>query len=369
MERFLKEFVQKDLENKMVFIGGPRQVGKTTFAMDLAPPGHRYLNWDISSDRKFILNEFFPAEDFIVYDEIHKFHQWRNYLKGLYDKYKNEKKILATGSARLDYYRHSGDSLQGRYHYYRLHPFTVKELQLKSSGDIQDLLNLGGFPEPFLSGQEQHAKRWRREYHSRIIYDDISVLELSQNLSKMEQLLLRLPRLVSAPLSLNSLREDLQVAHKTVAKWLDIFERMYFIYRISPYQSNQLRAVKKEQKHYHFNWAEVADRGARFENLIAGHLMKWAHFQQDHYGENIDLHYFRDTDKREVDFVVTHDGKVVRAVECKLVFKEISPALKYFQKKFPETECVQVHLKSDNEFITKEGIKALGWRTFLEDYI
>ena len=366
MERYLKKPVLDDLKSKMVFIGGARQVGKTTLSLAIAPKNHCYLNWDILEDKEFILRQKFPTDKFIVFDEIHKFKNWRNYLKGFYDKYKKTKKILVTGSAKLDYYRHSGDSLIGRYHYYRLHPFTVKELGITSSKDMQSLLTLGGFPEPFLSGSERKALRWRREYRSRVVNEDISSLELSQNLSQMELILLRLPELVGSPLSLNALREDIGIAYKTLEKYLNIFERMYLIYRVPSFRSHKLRAIKKEKKHYHYNWAEVPDKGARFENLTAGHLLKWVHFQQDYEGLDIELCYFRDTDKREVDFIITKNNKPIKAIECKIKSKEISPALKYFKAKFPETECIQLHLDNKREYESKQGIKALNWQSFLK---
>ncbi len=353
----------------MVFVGGPRQVGKTTLALDIAPKNHHYLNWDILVDREFILRHNFPLEKFVIYDEIHKFSQWRNYIKGFYDINKLEKKILVTGSARLDYYRHSGDSLQGRYHYYRLHPLTVKEIGINKQKDFEDLLILGGFPEPFLSGSKRQAQRWSREYRSRVINEDIPSLELSQNLSMMEMLLLRLPDLVGSPLSINALREDLNLAHKTVSKWLNIFERMYLIYRLPPYGSNKLRAVKKEQKHYHYNWAEVQDEAARFENLIAGHLLKWIHYQQDYEGKGIELNYFRDVDRREIDFVIIEKNKPIFAIECKLKSKNPSRHLKYFKSKYPEVAAIQVHMHGEDEYISKDGIEMLGWKKLLNQFL
>ncbi len=253
MKRYLESPVLEDLNRKMVFIGGPRQVGKTTLSFNIAPKQHRFLNWDNIEDREFVLRQNTPVESFVIFDEIHKFRDWRNYVKGLYDKNFDEKKILVTGSARLDYYHYSGDSLQGRYHYYRLHPLTVGELGIDSQSDFESLLTLGGFPEPFLSQSKTQADRWMREFRSRVVNEEIRSLELSQQLSSMELLLLRLPELVGSPLSINTLREDLNCAHKTVAKWLDIFERMYLIYRLSLFGSSRLGAVKKEQKHYQYN--------------------------------------------------------------------------------------------------------------------
>lgn len=369
MKRYLEKPVSEDLRRKMVLIGGPRQVGKTTLSLNIAPKRHRYLNWDVLEDREFILRQRFPAEKFIIYDEIHKYKAWRNYIKGLYDTSGSEKKILVTGSARLDYYRHSGDSLQGRYHYYRLHPLTVGELDIDSQLEFDLLLKLGGFPEPFLSGSQRQAQRWMREYRSRVVNEDIPSLELSQNLSAMEMLLLRLPDLVGSPLSINALREDLNLAHKTVSKWLDIFERMYLIYRLSPFGSNKLRAVKKEQKHYHYNWAEVSDEGARFENLVAGHLLKWVHFQQDYEGRDIELAYFRDVDRREIDFIITENNHPIRAIECKLKHKNVSQSLRYFKRKYPETETIQVNKIGGQEYVSKDGVKILSWKNLLSEYL
>ena len=344
-------------------------MGKTTLAFNLAPESHRYLSWDVLEDREFILRQKFPVEQNIIFDEIHKFRLWRNYLKGFYDKVGAGKKILVTGSARLDYYRHSGDSLQGRYHYYRLHPLTVMELGIGKQSDFEMLLELGGFPEPFLSGSRRLARRWSREYRSRVVNEDIPSLELSQNLSMMELLLMELPKRVGSPLSVNALREDLHLAHNTVSKWLDIFERMYLIYRISPFGANGLRAVRKERKHYHTNWADVPDEGPRFENLVAGHLLKWVHFEQDFAGRNVEMRYFRDVDRREIDFILVEDGRPFRAVECKLKHKEVARSLKYFKARFPDVEAIQVHRTAGESCISKDGIHCLNWKEFLGNYI
>ncbi len=368
MQRYLEPYVIEDLNRKMVFVGGPRQVGKTTLSLNIAPDGYRYLNWDDLEDREFVLREKYPFESFVIFDEIHKFSNWRNYIKGFYDKNFNEKKILVTGSARLDYYRHSGDSLQGRYHYFRLHPLTVDELDIQSQNDFESLMTLGGFPEPFLNGSQRQARRWKREYQSRIVNEDIRDLELTQKLSSMELLLLRLPELVGSPLSVNALREDLNCAHKTVSNWLNIFERLYLVYRISPLGSPKIKAVKKEQKHYHYNWADVEDEGARFENLVASHVLKWVHFLQDWEGRDVNLVYFRDIDGREVDLIITENNQPVCAIECKLRFRGISKNLKYFKSKFPECDAVQVHQFDLQEFISKDGIRVIKWKRLLLEY-
>ena len=203
-----------------------------------------------------------------MFDEIHKYRLWRRFLKGLYDRRRPRQRILVTGSARLDFYRHGGDSLQGRYHLLRLHPLSAGELGLRRPAELRDLLTLGGFPEPFFGGDQTEARRWSREYRNLLVREELTSLERVTDLGRLELLMVRLPALVGSPLSVNALREDLQVAHATVANWLAILERLYALFRVSPFGAPRIRAVKKEQKHYHLDWSVVPEEPARFENLV-----------------------------------------------------------------------------------------------------
>ena len=369
MERYLTSQIRHDLAKKMVFLGGPRQVGKTTLAKSLTNDHRGYLNWDIAEHREKILKREIPSADIIIFDEIHKYRAWRNYLKGLYDLAPKERKILVTGSARLDLYRFGGDSLQGRYHYLRLHPLSVAELKINRQNDIMGLLELGGFPEPFLEGSQVEAKRWSREYRTRLIREDIASLERIQDLGHLELLMLRLPELVGSPLSLNALREDLQISHKTLASWVAILERTYAIFRLSPIGAPKIRAVKKEQKHYHFDWSLVPEMPQRFENLIASHLLKWVHFEQDSKGKEMELAYFRDTDGREVDFVITEDRQPRMLIESKWADDDVSKSLRYLKNKFPKAQAWQIHATGKKDYETPEGIRVAPALTLLKDLI
>ena len=279
--RYLEEQIRRDLGRKMVFVAGPRQVGKTTLARRLLGRGPGYVNWDVAADREAILRRELPPSGFWVFDEIHKYRLWRGFLKGLYDARRPGQRILVTGSARLDFYRHGGASLQGRYHLLRLHPLSAGELGARTRADLDALLRLGGFPEPLLGGSEREARRWSREYRVRLVREELASLERVTDLGRIELLMVRLPELVGSPLSLNALREDLQVSHATVANWVAILERLYAVFRVPPFGAAQIRAVKKEQKHYHLDWSSVPAEAARFENLVAAHLLKWVHFRQE----------------------------------------------------------------------------------------
>jgi predicted AAA+ superfamily ATPase len=345
----------------MVFVGGARQVGKTTLALQVLGGRAGYLNWDAPEDRERILTRTLPRSSMLVFDEIHKYRSWRNYLKGLYDSQvgrRRRRRILVTGSARLDFYRFGGDSLQGRYHYLRLHPFSVAELGIQTRKDFGQLLELGGFPEPFLGGSAVEARRWSREYRTRLIREDLSSLERIQDLGNMELLMLRLPELVGSPLSVNALREDLQVSHKTVSKWLEVLERLYAVYRLPPIGAPKLRAVKKERKHYHADWSLVRDRALRFENLVASHLLKWVHCEEDAKGRDLELRYFRDVTGREVDFVVTEERVPVLLVECKWGDDTVDKSLRYLKQRFPDAEAYQLSATGRKDYETPEGIRA-----------
>lgn len=368
-KRYLQDQILKDLKKKMVFISGPRQVGKTTLAKSLITDTSSYLNWDIPVHRESILKRELPLTDFWCFDEIHKHTAWRDYIKGVYDEFHADHQIMVTGSARLDMLRKSGDSLQGRYLHLRLHPLSVKELNITNSEGFLELLELGGFPEPYFSGSAVEAKRWSTNYRSLLVNQEGPAIEMISDLSKLELLSLHLPQLVGAPLSLNSLREDLQTAHKTIGRWITILENIYMIFRLPPFGSPLIRAVKKEQKHYHFDWSLVPDMPQRFENLVACHLLKWVHFQRDVFGKEMELRYFRDTDKREVDFCITQNLKPRMFVECKWNDSATSPHLYYLQKKFPEAEYYQVSATGTKQFTGRYKIVHMPAIAFLQKFI
>ena len=370
-ERYIKNSVNEDLESKMVFVAGPRQVGKTTCALTFLSPSNEqhpaYLNWDDIQVRSAILRgELPPNENIVVFDEIHKFARWRNLIKGFYDTHKSNISFIITGSARLDYYSKRGDSLQGRYHYYRLHPFSIPEINRDATeNDVEKLLKFGGFPEPFLRGEEKFWRRWQRERIQRVIYEDIRDLENIKEISLLELLAKELPNRVGAPLSVKNLKELLQVAHETVERWLKIFERMYYCYRVPPFGAPKIRAVKKEQKLYFWDWSIVPDPGPRFENFIASHLLKYCHFIEDTEGFRMDLRFVRDTDKREVDFVVLKQGQPIFAVECKSGEKNVNPALFYFKERTPIPKFYQVH-EGRKDYVNN-GVRVLPIQNFCKE--
>lgn len=370
--RYLEAHVARVLPRKMAFIGGPRQVGKTTLALRLvaakADETHpAYFNWDDPRSAMRIRKlELPPDEPLVVLDEIHKFARWRNLVKGLYDVERSRRGIVVTGSARLDYYCKGGDSLANRYRYFRLHPFSACELNpAPTKGDIEALLRFGGLPEPLLQQDEREHRIWQRDRISRVVRDDLRDLEQVREISLVEQLVDLLPERVGSPLSIKSLREDLGVDHKTVERWLTILENLYLCFRVSPYGPAKVRAVKKERKLYLWDWSMTPEGGARFENLVASQLLKYCHFVEDTEGHTMELRFLRDTDRREVDFVVLRDRKPLFAVECKSGERAVSPAIRYFAERTPIPRFYQVHL-GDRHYETGAAT-VLPFRTFCRD--
>jgi hypothetical protein len=274
----------------MVLVGGPRQVGKTTFALGLlgkrADETHpAYMNWDHPSVPPRLRKAELPVgQPLVLLDEIHKYVRWRNLLKGIYDTEKTRRKIVVTGSARLDYYRKGGDSLAGRYRYFRLHPLSLREVNSSPTpADLETLLAFGGFPEPYFARDAAEHRIWHRDRLSRVVREDLRDLEHVREITLVEHLVDLLPSRVGSRLSIKSLCEDLQVDHKTADRWLRILENLYVCFRISPYGPPRVRAVKKAQKLYLWDWSSVEDEGPRFENLVACQLLKYCHWVEDSF--------------------------------------------------------------------------------------
>ena len=362
--RYLAPWITEDIKKKMVFIGGPRQCGKTTLAQSLMRDFSNsvYLNWDDEKQKKLILNRRWSSENkLIILDELHKFKRWKSWIKGVYDTEKTEHSILITGSARLDVYRKGGDSLLGRYFYWRLHPFTLSEKpeDITLEETFKRLMQVGGFPEPFLAGNEKNARRWRRDRLDRIVQDDIRDLENIRDIRTLELLVDLLKTRVGSLVVIKNLAEDLQVSQPTVKHWLEVLERMYYIFLVYPHSDNLPRAILKPPKVYFYDNADVeGDEGARFENLVATHLLKSIHFLEDRDGYRYQLRYLRDKEGREVDFVLLRDKKICELIEVKWSDTDISPSLKYYQKKLNPPQATQI-VGLTTETYDKDNIRVL----------
>lgn len=339
MKRIQKEAILKDLTKKIVFIVGPRQVGKTWLAKDIAKSYKHpvYLNYDRLEDRSIIHDEAWLAQtDLLILDELHKLPQWKNYLKGIYDTKPEHLQILVTGSARLDTIRQAGDSLAGRFFKHRLLPFSPAELRDNTiSDDIHRFMKRGGFPEPFLVKEDIEANRWRMQYIDGLIRTDILDFEKIHDFKAIQLVLEILRNRVGSPVSYSSIAEDVGVAPNTVKKYIQIFESLYIIFRVTPFSKKIERSILKEPKLYFFDTGMVKDDpGVRFENLTAVCLLKHVSAIEDYEGARAKLHCLRTKDGLEVDFCITINDQAKLMIEAKNTATNINKPLAFFNKKY-----------------------------------
>lgn len=370
MERVQHAHILKDLSHKMVLLTGPRQVGKTFLAKQIAKEfsASLYLNYDNLEDRKIILDQsWLERTDLLIFDELHKMPEWKNFLKGVYDTKPENTQILVTGSARLDVYNQMGDSLAGRYFLHRLLPLAPAELtQLNKPFQLEDLLTRGGFPEPFLAKEIVEANRWRFQYINSMLATDVFDFDKVQNIKAMRTIFELLRTKVGSPVSYQSIAKDVSVSPMTVKKYIQILEALYVIFLVTPFSKNIARSLLKEPKIYFFdNGLVKGDVGAKLENLVAVSLLKHVYAKMDYQAENYALHYLRTKEKEEVDFTLVKDQVMEKIIEVKNSNKDISKALFTFHQKY-HVPAVQIVQELRHEKMV-DGIEVIKIKRFLSE--
>jgi len=324
--RALTADLKRDLGRKLVVLTGARQAGKTTLARQLmagmAPA--QYLNWDVPADRQLIgQHAWSPKARLLVLDEIRKMREWKAFIKGVWDGRADGQALLVTGSARMDTFRQSGESLAGRHFNWRLHPFSVRELVQTQALDpaqaLQRLLRRGGFPEPCLAETDIDAERWRSQYVTDLVREDVHDFSRVHEVRTLQLLLGMLRERVGSPLKLSALAQALQISPTTATRYVEILEALYIVFRVTPWHRDVARSLLKEPKIYFLDSGLVkGDAGARLENAVAAMLLKHCHYRQDAEGKAVTLHTIRDKERHEIDFVLAEGDTVTDLIEVKL---------------------------------------------------
>ena len=350
MKRYLDQIVLKDLASKAVVLTGPRQVGKTTLSRQLMGKFNQaqYLNWDVLADRMVLQKQSWsPAADLLVMDEIHKMPNWKTWLKGVIDAGPNGQALLVTGSARMDTFRQSGESLAGRYFSFLLHPISVHEWCTQEGVSpaiaLDHLLERGGFPEPCLAPNAIEADRWRAQYFTDLIREDVLEFSRLHEITTMRLFIELLRERVGSPLSLASIARDLAVSPITLKHYLEILKALFIVFTIQPWHHNIARSMLQMPKVYFFDTGLVrGDPGIRLENAVAGMLLKQTDFLRDSTGQDAGLHYVRTKDGAEVDFALSDGQQLTHLIECKLSDTKPHAALTRFAAQFREAKAVQL---------------------------
>lgn len=360
---YIKIWQELSRDKSMVFLAGPRQVGKTTLGQLIAGSfkNSLYFNWDIPEHRTRLIENptFFETVErrdsstpLIILDEIHKYKNWKNYLKGVYDQFHKKYRFLVSGSGRLDIYQKGGDSLAGRYFLFHLWPFTIAELagdrldinefladplQIDTGG-VEELKSLwsqlseqSGFPEPYLSGRKTTYRRWTKTYSQQLIREDIRDLTGVKSVGDMETLYLLLPSRVGSPISIPSLSRDLGVSYNTIRNWISVFEQFFLLFSISPWTRKISRAIQKERKVFLWDSPRIEEPAARFENMVALELWRAVFVWNDMGYGQFSLHFVKNKEKQEVDFLIANGNRPLLLIEAKLSALEPSAALRKFQ--------------------------------------
>lgn len=363
-ELYTKIWRELASDKSMIFLSGPRQAGKTTLARMIAGSytNSLYFNGDIPLHRTRLIETPTFFEDvkrrdattpLIIFDEIHKYRDWKNYLKGVYDGFHDRFQFLISGSGRLDLYRKGGDSLAGRYFLFHLWPFTIAEMGKRNvtidsflnnplqmavrEGDVlketwKRLSELSGFPEPYLTNKLTSYRRWSNTYSQQLIREDIRDMTDVKAIHDIEILYTLLPSKVGSPVSVPSLVRDLKVSYNTIQNWLSIFERFFLIFSIGSWSRKITRAIQKERKVYLWDTPRIKEPAARFENMVALELWRAVTAWNDMGHGLFSLHFIKNKDQQEVDFLIINEHEPFLLVEAKLTDTQPSPALKKFQR-------------------------------------
>lgn len=360
---YVKIWQELERSKDMIFLAGPRQAGKTTLAKIISGSftNKLYFNWDIVAHRVRLLENpaFFESVELkdqstplIVLDEIHKYKDWKNYLKGIFDQFQGRYKFLISGSGRLDLYQKGGDSLAGRYYLFHLWPFTISELggqnrtiakfledplhiTMKNRDKLREiwirLSVLSGFPEPYLSNKITTYRRWSNTYSKQLIREDIRDLTEIKSIGNIETLYHLLPSKIASPISIPSLACDLKVTYNSINSWLLAFERFFLVFSISPWSKRIARAIHKERKVYLWDIPKIKEPSARFENMVAVELYRAVTVWNDlGYGQ-FALNFIKNKEQQEVDFLIVDGDEPVLLIEAKLADTSPSPVLIKFQ--------------------------------------
>ena len=334
---WLERFASAWRQVPIVWLAGPRRVGKTVLGRQIG--NALFLNCDLPSvaERLADPESFYRtvAEPFIVFDEVHQLADPSRLLKIAADAFP-KLKILATGSSTLAATRKFRDSLTGRKRVVSLVPVLCQELPSFGIKDVQLRLLRGGLPSVLIDHQDRHEffREWLDSYFARDVQELFHVEKRAGFLRVLEILL----RQSGGLLDISRIARESEISRPTVMNWLEVFQVTQTVRIVRPYSAGGRREILAQPKAYGFDtgfvchlrgWDELRpdDCGGLWEHLVLDTLIA--------IGEP-GVHYWRDKQQREVDFVLPRGRQGVDAIECKWNARAFDPkGLLAFRDRYP----------------------------------
>lgn len=388
--------IARDLEPKLlnaitnmpvVALVGPRQVGKTTLALQIARQNldkkSSYLDLELDTDLSKLddtesyLRRF--ENQFLIIDEVQRKPDLFRVLRGLVDIRKrageNAAQFLLLGSASRDLLQQSSETLAGRIRYLELSPFSVPEIYKNDplGFNPQKLWFRGGFPNSYLAATDHESWEWLNDFISSYVERDIPLMGPRVSATRMKTFWTMLAHYHGQQVVLSELGKSLEVSHSTIRSYLDILTDFYMVRQIQPWAGNTKKRLIKSPKIY------LRDTGllhkllniSDFDTLL-GHPVvgaSWEGFVAENIIVNLSnkwqYSYYRTTTQTEIDLVLEGPGNQVWAVEIK---RSAAPSLsKGFHAACEDIGATQklVIYSGVERFPMSEGTEAIGLVEFL----
>lgn len=330
-----KNIKNKFFKGKILIIVGARQTGKTTLSLDLIKdvPQSKIItfNCDNPTDREQLINkdldylkQLVGSHEIVFIDEAQKVENIGQTLKLLVDYYKNKKQIIVTGSSSFNLLHSTQESLTGRKHVFNLFPLSLEEIYpdknyLKLIKELEGLMIFGCYPEVVSQKSFEDKKELIKELSSSYIYKDILGFQDIKGPDVLSRLLKALALQVGSQVSYNELANTVKIDKKTVERYIDILEKNYIVFKLSPYTKNKRREISKLKKIYfydtgirnavinNFNFTNSrSDTGSLWENFIISERMKFCFYHK----YDRDQYFWRTYDGNEIDLIEERANKL-----------------------------------------------------------
>lgn len=386
IERHITEQVTGALQRQAaVALLGPRQVGKTTLALELGKQYNAlYLDLEDRDDRNRLDNPVLFLESvedrLVILDEIHRMPEIFQTLRGIIDKgrrkQKGKRRFLILGSASIELLRQSGESLAGRIAYINLSPLSVIELP-KERGARETLWLRGGFPDSYLASNDKDSLNWRKDFVRTYLERDIPLFGPRVPASTLERLWTMLAHKQGSILNAAEIARSLEISAQSVTRYIDLLVDLLLVRRLSPYAANVGKRLTKSPKVY------IRDSGVLHALLgiadqvqLAGHPvsgLSWEGFVLENLLSVLpwrsNAFFYRTAKGVEIDLLVEHADRSLWAIEIKRSLAAKPERGFYTACEDLKPQRAFVVYAGDERYPIAEGVEVISIREMMEELL